>query len=376
MKRFNFGFTIIDLLGVFVILLLFAGLIFPFLQSNREQSRRVACSAKLKLLGEKIIQYESANHKLPAHKHGPQSSKRISAFTDLLPFLNYESLYKEIVETKWQVPWRKEKVGTDGKPILDDNKNQIPGPYCKTISEILCPVDSAGFNLEPFSNGCTNYVFSHGDWITGTNETFSRGVFAPDTWRQMKDIVDGNSYTIAMSERIISPLTYSGKSVLKESNLEIPFQVSMRGGVLIGMGVIVSEKIDKQNFIPCFNAVSKNVFTDLDNSLKVNIEWSCRRWADGQHVFTSMNTIFPPNVSSCAAETNDQSALLMPPASYHVNGVNVLLLDGQVRFISNKIDYGGDYTTKHCIKTGSSPFGVWGALGSINDSDEKKVEVK
>jgi hypothetical protein len=52
------------------------------------------------------------------------------------------------------------------------------------------------------------------------------------------------------------------------------------------------------------------------------------------------------------------------------------MLDGQVRFISNNIDYGSDYTGKTCVKEGQSPFGIWGALGSITDTKPVHAEVK
>jgi prepilin-type processing-associated H-X9-DG protein len=82
----------------------------------------------------------------------------------------------------------------------------------------------------------------------------------------------------------------------------------------------------------------------------------------------------PPNGPGCAARGNDQTPLLAPPTSYHITGVNALMADGQVRFISNKIDCGGDYSSKKCVKEGQSPFGVWGAMGSI--ADTKPVEVE
>jgi competence protein ComGC len=380
MKHKIFAFTIIDLVGVLLLLFLFFGLLFPVLQYSRENSRRQSCMSKLKLLGEAIKQYESANHNLPAHKHGPKSNGRISALTDLLPFLNYEHIYREISETGWQVPWRKEKVDARGKPIVDAENKQIPGPYCSLIPEILCPEDRVGFNRLPFTLGCTNFVFSHGDWITGSSEKFSRGVFVPETRRKIDDIVDGTSNTLAASERVIAPLfdnqVYKTGSISagasEKTTPEIPVQISIKGSVLLGMKEAVSENTNKQDFVPCFNSAVDGKFTNPEILTRVNIEWACRRWADGQHFFTSTNTIFPPNMPNCAAGNNDQSPLLAPPSSYHIDGINALMLDGQVRFISNKINCCDDYTNKKCIKTGTSPFGVWGALGNINDSNNSQ----
>ncbi|MDR1923110.1 MAG: DUF1559 domain-containing protein [Planctomycetaceae bacterium] len=354
-----------------VVLLFVSGIFFPFLCASRERSRRMACEAKLKTLGEAIKQYESVNQKLPCHKHGPKSANRISAFTDLLPHLNYENIYKEINDSNWQVPWRKEKTDANGKPILDTNQKQIPSPYCNHIQEFLCPSDQIGVAKPPFMFGLNNYVFSHGDWVVGTREKFSRGVFVPDNWRKFDDVIDGLSSTLCMSERVIASeigRQIKNQNAPKSAIKETPNQINIRGGVRLDMKEPVSENTSKQNFQLCFDTAKDGQFIDDNSTLKINTTWTGTRWADGQHFFTTTNTIIPPNGPSCAATSNDESPLLAPPTSYHTNGVNALFLDGQVKFISNNIDYGKNYTNKQCTKEGISPFGVWGSLGNIADS--------
>jgi hypothetical protein len=138
----------------------------------------------------------------------------------------------------------------------------------------------------------------------------------------------------------------------------------------------ISEDITKQNLNLCFDTVKDGMFIGDENIPKINREWSGGRWADEQHFFTITNTIMPPNGASCATRINDQSPLLAPPISYHLTGVNALMLDGQVRFLSDNIDYGNDYTGKRCVKEGQSPFGVFGALGSIADIKKVDAEIK
>ncbi|MDR2116281.1 MAG: DUF1559 domain-containing protein [Planctomycetaceae bacterium] len=380
MKRI--GFTLFDLLGIIVITALIVGLLFPLLQASRETARRTMCTDQLKQLGIALKQYHDVHNILPSHKFGPGSNNRISAFTMLLLHTGHENIYNEIAEAKWQVPWRKEKVDSKGKPVLDADEKQIPGPYCTMIPEFLCPTDPAGFDRVPFMLGYNNYVFSHGDWITGQNEKFSRGVFTPEIWHTMDDIVDGVTNTLAMSERCAAPQRdrqiYSPE-IRGETNKgiqEVLEQISIRGGVRLDMKEPISEDITKQNLTLCFDTAKDGVFIGDENIPRINREWSGARWADGQHFFTITNTIMPPNGASCATRTNDQSPLLAPPTSYHLTGVNALMLDGQVRFISNNIDYGGDYTGKTCVKEGQSPFGIWGALGSIADTKTVDAEVK
>ncbi|MDR2439618.1 MAG: DUF1559 domain-containing protein, partial [Planctomycetaceae bacterium] len=65
-------------------------------------------------------------------------------------------------------------------------------------------------------------------------------------------------------------------------------------------------------------------------------------------------------------------------SSYHPGGVNAVLGDGSVRFVSETIDMGTgigfpDAATAVPVGevSGESPFGVWGAMGSRNGSEAK-----
>ena len=374
------GFTLIDLIGVLVIAAMIAGLVFPSIQASREAARRSACANQLRRLGVAIKQYHDTFTVLPCNKFGPGAGDRKSGFTMLLLHLGYEGVYNDIVEAKWQVAWRKEKVDEKGKSVLDAEEKQIPGPYCTMIPEFLCPTDSNGFDRVPFMLGYNNYVFSHGDWITGQNEKFSRGAFIPGVWISLDAVTDGASNTLAMSERCVcperDPQIYSPeiRGVKDRGIQEVPEKVSTKGGVRLDMKDAISENLEKQDVELCRKTAEGDYFVGDENVIRINRGWTGSRWADGMHMFTATNTIMPPNGPSCAKAGNDQSPLLAPPTSYHVTGVNALILDGQVRFVSNSIDCGGDYANKKCVKEGPSPFGVWGAMGSIADSNA--VEVK
>jgi prepilin-type processing-associated H-X9-DG protein len=112
-------------------------------------------------------------------------------------------------------------------------------------------------------------------------------------------------------------------------------------------------------------------------------------------MFTGFNTVLPPNAPSCTGAASLLTAApsfayslannaiwngLYTAQSYHPGGVNVLMGDGSVRFVSESIDT-ADLTNTESTTTsttnaqglpyvqfqtvnGPSHWGVWGALGS------------
>ena len=365
--------SLTDLIGILVIAGLIAGLAFPSIQASREAARRHACMGNLRQLGVALHQHHDIHKTLPGHKVGPGSENRKSAFTTLLPLIGYQSLYGEIEEQRWQRPWNRTKVDTQGRAVKDDNGQDVPGPYCTPIPLFLCPVDSAGLSKNANELGFNNYVFSHGDWITGQDEKFSRGPFVPENWLTFDDIVDGVSNTLAMSERSIAASRRKMPGVSDSAVQEYDGVDKTQGTIIIAENNVDPDDPEKPCIVRCYQNSNGDILNEPER-LRIDRNRAGTRWADGQHFFTVLNTILPPNSSSCIVDSDDRKPLIIPPTSYHITGVNGLMLDGQVRFISNHIDYGGDYTGKKCVQEGQSPFGVWGAMGSI--ADTKPVEIK
>lgn len=88
------------------------------------------------------------------------------------------------------------------------------------------------------------------------------------------------------------------------------------------------------------------------------------RWNDGNVGFTAVNTVLPPNSPSCQTGTWDGDDGTYPPTSFHPGGVNGLMTDGSVRFISETINAGATNSPAPTNAMGASPYGVWGAMGS------------
>ncbi|MDD3587189.1 MAG: DUF1559 domain-containing protein [Thermoguttaceae bacterium] len=362
------AFTLVELLVVIAIIGILIALLLPAVQAAREAARRMQCTNNLKQLGIGLHNYHDAYNMFPGQR-GPlfnTSHWGILGFhVTLLPFCEQASRYQTILSGN---------SGTGlgffaNSPAIMDN---IPG--------ILCPSD--GNAQEPvvvpnaFSSGGravakTNYCGSVGDalGLTGEGSINQRGFFAGgegrtpgvDThrttvWRGTQDILDGTSNTIAMSEMV------AGREV------EL-FQI--KGNFACSIACVSGTEGANQNVPLCVNTRSTadpTTFTGVSSQQFVR----GGGFACGATLITGFQTVLPPNGPTCYTNSNAASigsAGLFSATSNHSGGVNVVLADGSVRFVSETIDCGNQNYAGTEILIGTSPFGVWGAMGSINGGE-------
>ncbi len=78
-------------------------------------------------------------------------------------------------------------------------------------------------------------------------------------------------------------------------------------------------------------------------------------------------TVLPPNGPSCTGLNNENNAVITA-SSLHQGGCHVLMTDGAVKFITESIEAGNRNATPVANAFNnvgsSSPFGLWGALGT------------
>jgi prepilin-type processing-associated H-X9-DG protein len=70
----------------------------------------------------------------------------------------------------------------------------------------------------------------------------------------------------------------------------------------------------------------------------------------------------------------DNTVTVLPPTSWHQGGVNTGFADGSTRFIVDTIDTGNTGTAISYNSTASSPYGVWGALGTRSGDESKRLD--
>ena len=347
------AFTLIELLVVIAIIAILVALLLPAVQQAREAARRSQCLSNLKQLGIAIHNYHDVHTAVPpacgVDGGGAFNFRRHSALFNLLPFMDQQPAYDESVNFL-------EPPGGATTAAWD---NAVPATSIQ-LSVHRCPSDPDGGS--PMATiAKSNYRLCRGDsgwdvnhrwsgnggrglrgfFLQNSNEGFANGV------RRFRDVQDGLSNTIAMGEAIIA----------KPNADRIQF-----GAVTADIGA------SSTNPAACLATVNGDgVYSNLGPDPNWSSFNSGVRAYDGAYPFTGFVTVLPPNSPSCVNNDHDSDGL-MSLSSQHSGGAHVLFADGATRFISDNIDT-GDLTAQPVV-SGASPYGIWGALGSVSGSEE------
>jgi len=340
------AFTLIELLVVIAIIAILVALLLPAVQQAREAARRSQCRNNLKQLGLALHNYHDTHGTFVFMRGGTSGSNnnRLSGFIPLLPFLDQTPLYQQIAGGN----------PPGGTSPMNDGSSVFPA-FRVAPGVLRCPTDpgpSADYGSRPRTMA-HNYVFSVGDQTTDIDNRDSdtpvetRGMFMFRRCIRMRDVSDGSSNTVAFSER----LTGEGGSSGAVGANDLLYHRGIAGGTTLLLG-------SPNN---CFTRVSGNYIKSGVNSTRA----SGLNWAQGAVGLVGFNTVLPPNAPSCTDISPGVTSIdkaVLPPTSYHTGGVNVLLVDGAVRFASQNIDTGNLGTQQPT--SGPSKYGVWGSLGS------------
>jgi len=396
------GFTLVELLVVIAIIGILISLLLPAVQAAREAARRMQCSNNLKQIGLAFHNYADAHRgALPPTRSGP---REVSPYTwtygyhatsflvVILPYMEQNARYEPVVADNFPAMWN-----------YTGYYNPLPY-YQGSIPAYACPSDgtsgSPSWNLD---YARTSYLGSYGDAITHVHEQWgnTRGYFgggsahtgtnaqAKPVYRTFGSLVDGTSNTIAIAESVIS----TNAPVV---NTDTGATTAGAGDRNVKSGTVSSDAIITPNdpilpSNPNFGNVQvPNVALCLavrDGSqirsdlAVITFRGKGYNFADGRPAAAFFQTILPPNSPSCGntrrAGNPGQGHGINSASSNHTGGVNIGMADGSVQFVSNTIDCGnqqyGALATDLEPMSGPSPFGVWGAMGSINGGESKSM---
>ena len=346
--RIRTGFTLIELLVVITIISILMALLLPAVQSAREAARRAQCKNNLKQLGLALQNYAEAHQLLPPGMGGVYASgagttafngdpndQRLSGVVFLLPYLEQTALWKKIKQAPLQ----------GGSPTFAG----FPHPPTD-LALLLCPTNSLP-ERTPTLSARRAYVFCSGDMgIDSVGFNLSqrerqRGAFGWRACRSFRDIQDGASNTIFMAERVVGNINNR-----KIQGLMALIRTNSTNSPAAAAGFVTPD-----------GRYSPQVFAIKSPEMG-------QYWASGEPEQNYFATIFSPNAGSFDLPVTIQgvmgSALYPTASSSHAGGVHVVMGDGTVRFINENIN-AGDTTADFTTVSGESPYGVWGALGTI-----------
>ena len=328
------AFTLVELLVVIAIIGILVGLLLPAVQAAREAARRMQCGNNLKQLALATHNYESAYKKFPMGAN----STTFSPQARILPYIEQGNLQNMI---NFSLP-----------PYLGSGPNTYPNPVFVQLFEnivptFLCPSDPGPQQYTQVINNVTyrfsgiNYMFSNGSGKgTAYDDRYvTDGIVYLNSRVGFKDIVDGTSNTVMLSE------TVRGDGVdetLPTGALPIfPYRRMLNGSSGISPSGPASGGYNGSGSGWPSGLVSN---PDLGPVVAGHNQWrggaagSGRgfSWVRGLSANVSTNGYNSPN--SRIPDISFHGSGFYGPRSMHTGGANVALADGSVRFITDGMD--------------------------------------
>jgi len=310
------AFTLIELLVVIAIIAILIGLLLPAVQKVREAAARIKCANNLKQIGLALHNYEGANSRFPPAGIYPATGDAWSVHTRILPFVEQANTYLQVDFT----------LAANVQDAV--TRQRIPIYVCPSETQDVMKPATSSSGPSSINRWPTTYAANVGTWLAWDAVALRGGDGAipfsssplPSAGNKVGDFTDGLSNTIGFAE--VKAYTW----ILK-TNTELgpsaPIPAPTAAAVLALGGSLGSTPSGHTG------------------------------WTEAQTFHMGFTFVLPPNTPVMFAgpngnvdvdqlSSNDGTARRSYDAvtsrSYHTGGVNVLLMDGSVRFVRSAID--------------------------------------
>ena len=317
------GFTLIELLVVIAIIAVLIALLLPAVQQAREAARRTQCRNNFKQLGLALHNYMGTYTVFPfgkgANYAGAPVYARWSQHAMILPYIDQAPLYNSLdFNSPPETPGMGGVVAFMPAWVNPSGVNATGSR--KVVPVFMCPTDLGPSDTWQAQN---NYAGNQGGWLCDRSDSpgaasdvspseVQTGIFYYLSRCNAASITDGMSQTVFFSEKIRGQGTPDPKSDLY---------------------VIAAQTSLAATYATC-QAVPAT-------STPLTSKWGYS-WVMGENCCTQYNHVATPNSKSCGGTgftgTMTNMAMQVSANSRHTGGVQVMMGDGAVRFVSDNID--------------------------------------
>ena len=321
------AFTLVELLAVIAIIGLLIALLLPAVQSARESSRRTACANNMKQLGLAMQGYVASNGRFPPNASVPvggsvtswggMSYLQLSAHFLLLPFLDQQSIYSLATPSAGAGAWDKIVVPVFRCPSANPPRGSIPGCHYGW---------SAGSSPHTWNNGLCSYGLPY----VLVTPVLQNGAITIATQWTPAHIRDGLSATLLGSEML------SGSADAPSGSGVYPYDMFFISAT--PFTTLANPAFPTEAELTAIGTAALGPSVSfMGNANKNGWYWA---WAAQPLV----NTAAPPNWrfpntggGAPPGFANNRGWGVFPPRSMHHGGVNAVLCDGSVRFVSEMV---------------------------------------
>ncbi len=312
------AFTLIELLVSITVIGILMALLLPAVQMAREAARRMSCANNLSQIGRALHNYHDTHRVLPfgcgtdydgvVSSLGTLADRRYSAHSQILPQLDQANVYQRINFHVAPFDPYVNSGAYEPTCIASGGLSAVNGQAAVTVVNVfLCPTD-----IDRLRSvwGHNNYRSCNGSGWHGRN---GNGLFGQNSSVRFGMVTDGLSNTAMFSERCKGTWDHNILDPLAD---------------IYDLAGIWSEDT--------FREFCQSLSPEQAAAYHQNVD-AGQNWLEANFNWTRYNHLVSPNHVSCKNGFT-WDGVGMAASSRHTGGVNVLLGDGRVRFISENID--------------------------------------